>query len=101
MIIVKHPKLQYLSFTGRFTREAHPTQAALLFSCSGDLWVWGYSQIDRLKELLLAAERGDAEAQFELGLMYDEGYGVSRDNQEAAKWYSKAAEQGDDSGTDR
>ena len=33
--------------------------------------------------------------------MYDEGYGVSRDNQEAAKWYSKAAEQGDDSGTDR
>ncbi len=55
----------------------------------------GYSQIDRLKELLLAAERGDAEAQFELGLMYDEGYGVSRDNQEAAKWYRKAAEQGD------
>ena len=34
-------------------------------------------------------------AQFLLGLMYDRGRGVPQDYKEAAKWYRKAAEQGD------
>jgi hypothetical protein len=34
------------------------------------------------------------EAQFNLGLMYDKGQGVPQDYAEAAKWYRKAAEQG-------
>jgi hypothetical protein len=41
-----------------------------------------------------AAEQGDAQAQNNLGFMYETGQGVSRDYQEAAKWYRKAAEQG-------
>ena len=41
-----------------------------------------------------AAERGDAKAQFSLGVCYQNGWGVGRDTAEAAKWYSKAAEQG-------
>ena len=41
-----------------------------------------------------AAEQGDSMAQFNLGLMYDNGRGVPQDNTEAAKWYRKAAEQG-------
>ncbi len=40
------------------------------------------------------AESGDASAQFGLGLMYDNGYEVSKDDQEAVKWYRMAAEQG-------
>jgi len=40
------------------------------------------------------AEKGDAGAQFILGFMYDEGKGVPQDYVEAAKWYRKAAEQG-------
>lgn len=41
-----------------------------------------------------AAEKGDAEAQFNLGLMYDFGEGVTKNESQAVKWYRKAAEQG-------
>ena len=48
------------------------------------------------------AERGDAEAQLELGIMYETGQGVTKDPAEAEKWFRKAqesfhrdAEQGD------
>ena len=40
------------------------------------------------------AERGRAEAQFTLGLMYANGQCVPEDKAEATKWYGKAAEQG-------
>ena len=40
------------------------------------------------------ADKGDAAAQFKLGVMYDYGEGVSQDHAEAAKWYQLAAEQG-------
>jgi hypothetical protein len=40
------------------------------------------------------AEKGDADAQFILGFMYDEGKGVPQDYPEAAKWYRRAAKQG-------
>jgi TPR repeat protein len=42
-----------------------------------------------------AAEQGDAEAQYNLGYMYGNGWGVTQDFAEALKWYRKAAEQGD------
>ena len=45
-------------------------------------------------EEVLAAEQGDAYAQFNLALMYDNGQGVPQDDKEAAKWYRLAAEQG-------
>ncbi|HXC67540.1 MAG TPA: SEL1-like repeat protein, partial [Nitrospiraceae bacterium] len=40
------------------------------------------------------AAQGDAAAQFNVGLMYRHGQGVTQDFQEALKWYRKAAEQG-------
>jgi len=40
------------------------------------------------------AEKGDDVAQFTLGYMYDEGKGVPQDSAEAAKWYRRAAKQG-------
>ena len=46
------------------------------------------------EEWLPLAELGDAEAQFNLGVMYDEGAGFARDLSTAAEWYQKAAEQG-------
>ena len=44
--------------------------------------------------VLRRAEKGDAKAQFDLGLKYENGEGVLQDYAEAAKWYRKAAEQG-------
>ncbi|HCK80058.1 MAG TPA: sel1 repeat family protein [Candidatus Competibacteraceae bacterium] len=40
------------------------------------------------------AEQGQAEAQFNLGVLYDGGLGVERDYRQAARWYQRAAEQG-------
>jgi TPR repeat protein len=45
-------------------------------------------------EYRLAAEQGEAPAQFLLGDIYEEGKGVPQDYVEAAKWYRRAAEQG-------
>jgi TPR repeat protein len=40
------------------------------------------------------ALKGDAVAQYYLGMMYDNGHGVPQDYQQAALWYRKAADQG-------
>src|SRR6516165_3224233 len=39
------------------------------------------------------AERGDASAQCNLGVMYDKGQGIAQDYGEAMRWYRLAAEQ--------
>jgi uncharacterized protein len=41
------------------------------------------------------ANKGNAGAQFNLGLMYDTGQGVPQNYAEAAKWYRRSATQGD------
>jgi TPR repeat protein len=41
-----------------------------------------------------AAEQGLAKAQYQLGHLYSEGRGVTKNKQEAFKWIQKAAEQG-------
>ncbi len=47
-----------------------------------------------LKEWRPLAEQGDANAQFNLGSMYEYGEGVPQDDKEAARWFRLAAEQG-------
>jgi transposase len=42
---------------------------------------------------LVGAEQGNADAQFNLGVMYDNGEDVPQDHAEAARWYRRAAEQ--------
>ena len=48
-----------------------------------------------LREWKPLAEQGNADAQFNLGLMYEKGRGVPQDYKTAMKWYRLAAEQGD------
>jgi len=76
---------------------------ALLFS-AGSAWADfddGMAAYERgdyataLREFRPLAEQGDADAQYALGVMYDEGTGVPVNAAEAVKWYRKAAEQGD------
>ncbi len=45
------------------------------------------------KEWKAAADAGQAEAQFDLGVLYAQGLGVRRDLTEAAFWYRRSAEQ--------
>jgi TPR repeat protein len=40
------------------------------------------------------AKQGEAEAQFNLGVCYQNGLGTKKDSVEAVKWYRKAANQG-------
>jgi hypothetical protein len=47
-----------------------------------------------LREWTPLAKQGDADAQFNLGLMYRKGQGVPQDDKTAAKWWKLAAEQG-------
>ena len=51
-----------------------------------------------VKYYRIAAERGDAWGQNNLGVMYRDGKGVTQDYAEAVKWFRKAAEQGNESG---
>ena len=45
-------------------------------------------------EVRAKAEKGDAQAQFDLGFLYDEGKSVEQDSTEAAKWFREAASRG-------
>ena len=67
---------------------------ALFFLCALSLAfpVFAQSDFDATKA---RAEAGDANAQNNLGAMYDNGTGVAENVQEAVKWYRLAAEQGD------
>lgn len=50
-----------------------------------------YNDIASLEK---AAAQGDAAAQFNLGVLYDQGRGVRQDYQKAREWWEKAAAQG-------
>jgi len=47
-----------------------------------------------LKNIREDADKGDAQAQYKLGIMYNNGWGMTADFAEATKWYRKAAKQG-------
>ena len=47
-----------------------------------------------LKEFTNAAEEGDMNAQFNLGVMYEHGHGVEQSDLRAGEWYQMAADNG-------
>src|SRR2546425_204069 len=49
---------------------------------------------DAVRLLDQAASEGNAEAQYSLGIMYEHGRGVSKDEVKAVEWYLKSAMQG-------
>jgi len=53
------------------------------------------SQADGLFDFQMKlAEKGNAEAQFKVGEMYETGFGVTQDMEQARSWITKAADQG-------
>ena len=61
---------------------------------AGGLAVMVLSAQDDLDTVRQAAEQGLTEAQYNLGVMYDNGQGVPEDDAEAVKWFRLSAEQG-------
>ena len=47
-----------------------------------------------LQEVRPLAEKGDAQSQYSMGVLYENGFGVPKDCPLAADWYLKAAKQG-------
>ena len=67
------------------------------FSADWDKGLTAYRSGDyatALREWTPLAEQGNADAQFNLGVMYSKGKGVLQDSKTAVKWYRLAAEQG-------
>ena len=53
-----------------------------------------FELMKRSEEIKQAANQGDAQAQYDLGRMYEEGRGVKQDSAKAMQCYLKAAERG-------
>ncbi|HFB1747425.1 TPA: tetratricopeptide repeat protein [Neisseria gonorrhoeae] len=68
--------------------------AATLIALGLNQAVWA-GDVSDFRENLQAAEQGNAAAQFNLGVMYENGQGVRQDYVQAVQWYRKASEQGD------
>ncbi|HBF34143.1 TPA: hypothetical protein DDW35_06230 [Candidatus Sumerlaeota bacterium] len=51
-------------------------------------------KVSALPEIQKSATADNAEAQYQMGICYDQGYGVRKDFAQAVKWYTRAAEQG-------
>ena len=45
-------------------------------------------------EIMAKADRGDTQAQYELGMAYSKGEGIRQDYRQAVAWFSKAADKG-------
>jgi len=50
--------------------------------------------VQALKEIRPLAEQGDPRSQYAMGVLYENGFAVTKDLPQAAAWYLKAAEQG-------
>lgn len=69
------------------------------FNLAGDILGEAFKQYQDAYELFkFAADSGDGEAYRNLGVLYNEGWGVSQDFKKAADCYEKAAELGDSMG---
>jgi len=85
-------------------RNQYATAIVLFFIClSAPAWADFKAGMDAhhrsdyataLREWQPLAEQGNAFAQYNLGLLYDNGQGVPKDYGQARQWYEKAAVQG-------
>lgn len=75
--------------------KSYPNQGEIIISNTAK----SHKEIKDLTSIRCKAEDGDAQAEYELGMIYDCGYfangqGIPQDNTEAVKWYRLAANHG-------
>ena len=61
----------------------------------GVLILGGVADVAYTERFRMAADQGDAAVEHNIGLLYENGWGVTQDYAEAMSWYRKAADQGD------
>lgn len=71
--------------------------AAALIALGLNQAVWA-DDVSDFRENLQAAEQGDADAQYNLSVMYYNGQGVRQDRALAQEWYGKACQNRDQDG---
>jgi TPR repeat protein len=54
----------------------------------------GAQDAPSLEQMRVAAERGNADAQLEMGILYEFGYNMPKNHVTALAWYLRAADQG-------
>ena len=100
-LITAVSKPPVVAMAGQFIRAV--AILAILLSLSAPVWAGideGVAALERgdyataLQEFRPLAEQGDAGAQINLGVMYEDGRGVPQDHAEAVKWFKMAAAQG-------
>jgi uncharacterized protein len=98
------PSLPRLRIIGRRCVRVGGRMAFLVVASHASLAVAGLTEgLDALrkadytaaaKELRPLADKGNAEAQYRIGLMYEFGKGYPQDMKQAAGWFRKSASQG-------
>jgi TPR repeat protein len=83
--LVEQPGLRTASTVG----DNRPSSSSRLFTDGRSI-----VEANRIEGIRLAAEGGVAQAQYDLGLRFQSGDGVSKDPVQALNWFRKAAEQG-------
>ncbi|MNV71035.1 Sel1 repeat protein [compost metagenome] len=94
----------------KFHRERGDAASALRWDLRATIYHHMPSESSRLPQAIAAqpdgtlhplvvdiqrrAQRGDADAQVDLGAMYELGMGLPRDGVEALRWYRRSADQG-------
>ena len=82
----------WLGFARRCEHDSTMRNLTRLLCVLGLLLSVAFAQ--SVDETRKKAEKGDADAQYNLGVMYQIGEGVPKDSAEAVKWYRLAADQG-------
>src|SRR3954471_5528840 len=62
----------------------------LFFSVPADA-----NEADRFNAMVALANKGDAEAQYHVGMMYNNGIGTQRDTRQAFEWFQKSTASND------
>jgi len=69
-------------------------QSALTSFSDTDFNDFEQTNVEAAQQLLTQAQQGDAQAQYDIGLHHEMGWGVDNDLAEAFNWYRQAADQG-------
>jgi len=68
---------------------------------SGKAALYRHDYVEAMRWLRKAADQGNADAQYDIGWIYEHGRGVAQDDAEAVRWYRKAARPGKCRGSGR